>query len=177
MPIIQNKIRRDPLYSLHGVWHCVTVVEPYSSGIPELTHDFMDNCTDNMDNSVAKLEFSRSVAVCIDPLNHQFNTALPCQESSERWFFKEICPTINIAMGVGTHVAVSRWCRTIKWSGLVMVLTMELMVGLAAAQAGITKAKLPDICRPYPITIQYIRIIQYKNPLYWNIDILIPFPK
>ena len=55
------------------------------------THDFMDNCTDNMANSVAKLEFSRSVAVCIDPLNHQCNTALPCQESSERCFFKEIC--------------------------------------------------------------------------------------
>ena len=35
------------------------------------THDFMDNCTGNMDNSVAKLEFSMSVAVCIDPLNHQ----------------------------------------------------------------------------------------------------------
>ena len=98
----------------------------------------MGNCTDIMD-SVVKLEFSRSVAVCIDPLVLQHSAAL--SKAFRVLLFQENMFN-NKHCRRPTHVAESKWCCIIKWSELVMVL---MMVGLLlAAQAGITKSKLPD---------------------------------
>ena len=93
------------------------------------THDFMDIVV-----SVAKLEFSRSVAVCIDPPT----TTNATQSRALRALLFQLFN--NKYCGGATHVAVSRWCRILKWSALVMV----LVVCCYLAEVGITKAKSPD---------------------------------